>query len=122
MLFLETYKKLNLHDEDDVFEYLLKSLKDSNQTFDYFVDWSTVFNNVKDIEKQLNILNYLIGKDKIKEEFTGLIKDYPEVVNVIPVLLAIRSKSLKILVDYKEKDWYIKIIFLRKREVTRMRR
>lgn len=116
MIFLETYKKLNLHNEDEVFEYLLNSLKDSNNTFDYFVDWSTVFSNVKEIEKQLNILNYLIGKDNIKEEFKGLIEEYPEVVNVIPVLLAIRSKSLKILVDYKQKDWIYKDYFFKKKK------
>ena len=62
MIFLETYRRLGLVDENNIFEYLISTLKDSNQTFDYFVDWGTVFNNVGEIEKQLNILNYLIGR------------------------------------------------------------
>ena len=62
MITLETYRRLGLLDEEDVFTYLISTLKDSNQTFDYFVDWGTVFNNVGEIEKQLNILNYLIGR------------------------------------------------------------
>ena len=117
MIFLETYRKLGLVDEEDIFQYLINTLKDSNQTFDYFVDWSTVFSNVGEIEKQLNILNYLIGKENIEDEFRLLIKDYPEIVNVIPVLLAIREKSLKVLIDYKQKDWVYKDYFFRKKAV-----
>ncbi len=115
MIFLETYRRLGLVDENNIFEYLISTLKDSNQTFDYFVDWGTVFNNVGEIEKQLNILNYLIGKENIKDEFGLLIKEYPEIVNVIPVLLAIRAKSLKVLIDYKQKDWVYKEYFFRKK-------
>ncbi len=115
MITLETYRRLGLLDEEDVFTYLISTLKDSNQTFDYFVDWGTVFNNVGEIEKQLNILNYLIGKENIEDEFRLLIKEYPEIVNVIPVFLAIRAKSLKVLVDYKQKDWVYKEYFFRKK-------
>ena len=115
MIFLETYRRLGLVDENNIFEYLISTLKDSNQTFDYFVDWGTVFNNVGEIEKQLNILNYLIGKENIEDEFRLLIKEYPEIVNVIPVFLAIRAKSLKVLVDYKQKDWVYKEYFFRKK-------
>ena len=57
--------------------------------------WEKVYNNVKPFEVELNILNVLIGKENIKEELAKLILEYPKVVNVIPLLLAIRFKTKK---------------------------
>lgn len=87
---------LNLNSDDELFKYFTNTLKLKGITqWDYFVKWEKVFSNIKPYEVELNILNVLIGKDNIKEELTKLIHDYPKVVNVIPLLLAIRFKSKK---------------------------
>ena len=51
------------------FENLKNTLQDSIFTWDYFTDFEKVKANVKKIEKELNLLNYLIGKENIEEEF-----------------------------------------------------
>lgn len=87
---------LNLNSDDELFKYFTNTLKLKGITqWDYFVKWEKVFSNIKPYEVELNILNVLFGKDNIKEELTKLIHDYPKVVNVIPLLLAIRFKSKK---------------------------
>ncbi len=85
---------LGLNSDDELFEYFIKTLKVKGIiTWDYFVNWEKVFGNIENIEKELNLLNYLIGKDNVEEELTQLILEYPQVINAIPVLLAIRFKK-----------------------------
>lgn len=104
MKYLNTYKNLGLeNDENKVFDYFIKSLKESIFTWEYFVDWEKINKNTKSIEKELNILNYLIGKENIEEEFLNLIKEYPNVKKILPILLAIRKnklKELQIITDF----------------------
>ena len=87
---------LSLNSDDELFQYFTDTLKLKGITqWDYFVKWEKVYNNIKPYEVELNILNVLIGKENIKEELTKLILEYPKVVNVIPLLLAIRFKNKK---------------------------
>lgn len=115
MKFLNYYQQINLKDEREVFDYFTKNLKHSNRTFDFFVDWCRVFHNVDNIEIELNIMNYLIGKENIREEFSDLISKYPNVVSVIPILIAVREKNIEVLVDFKTPNWeYKRFSFIRK--------
>jgi len=85
---------LNLKSDDELFQYFTDTLKLKGITqWDYFVKWEKVFNNITPFEVELNILNVLIGKENTKKELTKLILEYPKVVNVIPLLLAIRFKN-----------------------------
>jgi len=106
MKYLQTYKKLNLkNDEKEVFEYLVETLTDSIFTWDYFVDFEKVKKNIQLIEKELNLLNVLIGKINIEKEFINLVSEYPNVRKVLPILIAIRNnklKDLKIIDDFEE--------------------
>ena len=73
---------------------LKNTLQDSIFTWDYFTDFEKVQRNVKKIEKELNLLNYLIGKENIEEEFLSLIEEYPKVRKILPILIAIRDDKL----------------------------
>lgn len=54
MKYLQTYKKINLkNDEKEVFEYLIETLTDSIFTWDCFVDFEKVKKNIHVIEKEL---------------------------------------------------------------------
>ena len=87
-------KILNLKSDDELFDYLIETLKIKGITqWDYFVNWEKVYDNIIPFEKELNLLNVLIGKENIEKELTDLILEYPKVVNAIPLLLAIRFKS-----------------------------
>lgn len=103
---LELYKGLNLKTEDEVFEYIIKNLKNTICSFDFFVDFEKVLRHVKDIEIELNMLDYLIGKQDIQKELYTLITKYPNVVRTIPILIATRESRFKIVlnVDSKIKD------------------
>ncbi len=92
---------LNLKSDDDLFDKITQSFKEKITNWEYFVDWQKAFKNVELFEKELNILNYLIGKENLLEETTKLLKEYPQVIKAIPVLLAIREASVEILVDNK---------------------
>ncbi|MFA7083332.1 MAG: type II restriction endonuclease [Arcobacteraceae bacterium] len=76
------------------FSTLKNTLQDSIFTWDYFTDFEKVKRNVKKIEKELNLLNYLIGKENIEEEFLSLIEEYPKVRKILPILIAIRDDKL----------------------------
>ncbi|HOM74341.1 MAG TPA: type II restriction endonuclease [Fervidobacterium sp.] len=108
-------KEINCSQPDEVFEYLISHMKETIRGWDFFVAWDKVLNNVKRIEITLNILNYLVGKKNVKDEFKILVKEYPEVVETLPILLALREKNVKVLeplegkvFDYKEYKFYKK--------------
>lgn len=109
---INVYKdKLNLNNEDQIFQFLIDNLKPSILTWTYFVNWDKVFNNTRKVEIALNTLNYLIGKANFDQEFIQLIKDQPSLIEVIP-LLAVRDgsnrKNFEILVNYKSNKFEYK--------------
>lgn len=67
--------------------------------YDYFVNWAKVLSNIEPIEKELNLLNTAIGKENIENVLSDIFKSYPNTIKVIPFLLAIREKSVDILID-----------------------
>jgi hypothetical protein len=78
------------------FNNLINTFKSSIKTWDYFVNWKKVFSNASELEIILNKLNYLLGKDNLKEEFKKLYKSNPDIIKAIPVLLAVRENKLEI--------------------------
>lgn len=107
MKYFNAYKEvLDCKNGDEVFDSLITTLKPSTFVWSYFVNWEKVFENVKEIEIGLNILNYLVGKENFDEEFKGLLRTHPEIVKVIPALVVRdgdNTKKIKILIDYKHK-------------------
>lgn len=92
------YKKiLSCNNEDEVFAYLISSLKETIKSFDYFVNWKKVIKNYQDVETSLNLLNTLIGKDDIEQASLKLLREYPKVIGVVPALLAERDKKISLL-------------------------
>jgi len=87
MRWLNSYQGLGLETEDQVFDHLLGSLSDAIRTWDYFVNWDKVYKNVAELEVQLNIWNYLIGKENFDAEFRSLVRRYPEIVKAIPSMV-----------------------------------
>ena len=44
----------------------------------------------------LNKLNYLLGKENLKDEFKKLYSSNPDIVKALPVLLAVRENKLEV--------------------------
>jgi type II restriction enzyme len=93
--------RIGCQDSQAVLDYFYRTLKKTITRWDYFVNWAKVFGNVGNIEKELNLLNYLIGKDNIEQEFLELIKEYPSIIKLIPILVACREKHFEILTNFE---------------------
>ena len=78
------------------FHQLTSTFKPSIKSWNYFVNWSKVFTNVKHIEIQLNTLNYLLGKTNLRQEFSVLFAKDPTIIQTIPILLAVRENTVEI--------------------------
>lgn len=81
------------------FNTWLSHFKTSIATYDYYVDFPKVYQNIDFIKVELNILNTLIGNADIEKEFIRLVEKYPEVLKCIPLLLAVRGKEVEITDD-----------------------
>lgn len=70
----------------------------SNKTYTYFVDWDKVKNNVHKYIDEISLLNSLtkIGSDQRAYHLRDLLRKYPQIVEVIPMLLAERAKNGRI--------------------------
>ncbi|WP_027186846.1 type II restriction endonuclease [Desulfovibrio cuneatus] len=96
MKFVDTYKHLGILSESAAFENLIVTLKDTIRTHSFFVAWEKVLGNVAKVEISLNILNSLLGKDSLPKRLAEMIRSYPEVVPVLPLLIAVRDTSIRI--------------------------
>ncbi len=76
------------------FNAWLETMTDSINTFDYYVDFSKVVANVKANKAEFALLGTLIGEKDIEGEFRKLVKEYPKVLKVIPILLAVRKERV----------------------------
>ena len=76
------------------FNNWLKRFRSSIASYEYYIDFSKVYRNVDAIKVELNILNSLIGSDRIQADFEYLLVRYPEIKKAIPVLLAKREMDI----------------------------
>ena len=72
----------------------LSRFKTSISDYTYYVDFEKIYKNVDKVKVELNILNALIGSKNIEEEFQNILIKYPEVLECIPLLLAVRSREI----------------------------
>lgn len=96
MKMIKKYQELGIRSTDEAFQYLIENLKDTIRAHDFFVAWSKVLDNVTKVEVPLSILNTLIGKGDIANQLKQLIFDYPEIVPVIPLLIAVRDTKINV--------------------------
>ena len=78
------------------FNSWLGTMKDSIASWTYYTDFQKVYENVNKIKVELNILNSLIGSKNIEQEFKDIVNKYPNVLVVVPILLAKREKEIKV--------------------------
>ena len=76
------------------FNEWISKFKESIADYKSYVDFEKVYRNVDAIKVELNILNSLIGSKDIENEFRVLLKKYPEILKVIPVLIAKRENEI----------------------------
>ena len=75
------------------FKNFLSQFSETNATLDYFTDFKKIKSNVNKISIKLNQLNYLIGKENLKEAVSELYQENPKVFEVLDILIAIRKNK-----------------------------
>jgi type II restriction enzyme len=76
------------------FNEWLSKFKTSISDYTYYVDFEKIYKNVDKVKVELNILNSLIGSKNMEEEFQNILVKYPETLECIPLLLAVRSREI----------------------------
>ena len=76
------------------FNEWLSKFKTSISDYTYYVDFKKIYKNIDKVKVELNILNSLIGSKNIEEEFQNILIKYPETLECIPLLLAVRSREI----------------------------
>ncbi len=97
-------KLLGCKNDDEVFDYLVCNLKETIKSWDYFVNWQKVLKNYKSVKVSLNLLNTLIGEADIEKTARELLAQYPDVIKIVPALLACRDKNICLLTDMRKFD------------------
>lgn len=97
---MDSFTSFNAFYQNEHFEKFIDTLNIKGiLQYDYFVNWAKVLENIEPIEKELNLLNTAIGKENIEKVLFDIFKSYPNTIKAIPFLLAIREKSVDILID-----------------------
>ena len=76
------------------FNEWLSGFRPSIADYGFYINFDKVYRNVDNIKVELNILNSLIGSHNIEEEFRCILSKYPEVLQCIPILLAVRASEI----------------------------
>ena len=77
------------------FEDWLATFKESIANYAYYTNFEKVYANIETIKIELNILNSLISSNNIQEDFKNLVQRYPNILQCIPLLLAVRKKEIR---------------------------
>lgn len=103
--------------ENRDFTSWLGTMTDTVADWTYYTDFPKVYKNVQSIKVPINILNSLVGSKNIKDEFLELLKQYPEILKAIPILIAKRMNSNADVIIIKDTDRDYHFDF-RKRDYT----
>ena len=76
------------------FNEWLGKFKSSISNYKYYVNFEKIYKLAEKYKIELNILNSLIGSKDIENDFRKIITKYPEILKVIPLLLAVRTNEI----------------------------
>ncbi len=95
---IDFYKKyLNLSNVTEICNIITDTLIETNYTYDFFVNWFKVTQNRDAFKYEVALLKSLKNSRNPTVDLTSLLKKYPEVIKVIPILIACREGFIKVL-------------------------
>ncbi len=80
-------------------EIFLSQLLETNATLSFYCDFDKIKKNVDEVAIDLNTLNYLIGKEDLDSAIELLWNRDKSVFEVLEILIAVRSKDRKKVVN-----------------------
>lgn len=84
---------------EEQFKAFLNQLQKTNATLSFYSDFEKIAANVEKIAIKLNQLNYLIGKNDMEAAVHELWQENPKVFDVLDILIAVRRKDNKTVLD-----------------------
>ncbi len=89
----------------------MSQLSETNATLDFYSDFNKIRSNVNEIALSLNSLNFLLGKDNLREAVTMLWNRDRKAFDVLDILIATRRKDKKKFIDNDGKPYLISSLF-----------
>ncbi len=114
-LYKKYYSVNTLHDVVKTFQ---DTLLESNKTFSYFVDWQKIKENVERYNYEINLLNYLVGQKDTGQKLKEILNKNPEVLPVIPLIIAVRDNDISVITDANKPLETLKKYDFKKRALT----
>ena len=93
------------------FNKFMSQLSETNATLDFYSDFNKIRNNVSEIALSLNSLNFLLGKENLKEAVTMLWNRDKKAFDVLDILIATRRKDKKKFINNDGKPYLISSLF-----------
>lgn len=92
------YSQMGYSSLEEYSNDFLNTLLASNHTYEFYVNWEKVYDNLKGHVVEISILNSLnkVSEDELEDNFYQILVNYPEVVPILPTILAIRDKKVPI--------------------------
>jgi type II restriction enzyme len=81
------------------FDAWLSQFKTSISNYGYYMNFDTVMSNLDMYREKLTRYNDLLGVEDVESAFEQMIKEDSTLIEVIPILVAIRSKNVFVLHD-----------------------
>lgn len=97
-------KRLGTDSLEETIERFHETIIDTNRSYNFFVNWEKVEQHVDKYKIELSILDALIGSRNFNKDLENILKKYPEVLPVIPILIAVRDARLKVIRDFSDAD------------------
>jgi type II restriction enzyme len=94
---------LDVKNIESVIEKFHDTIIDTNRSYNFFVDWDKVRNNITKYKIEFHILNSLVGSKQFEDDLKEILQKYPQVLPAIPILLAIRELNFKVIKDFTDK-------------------
>jgi len=93
------YDVLGYNNEQEYLDYFFSTLLPTNRTYDFFVNWTKVKTNVHNLLNEISLLNALtkVNEEERESKLFEILTKYPEVIPVIPLIIAIREKNILVL-------------------------
>lgn len=101
-MIIEPYKDLfGIESPSELAQKFLGTTAETARGHKFYVNWNKIKQNVASKRIELNILSTLISSKNFDEDLRAILRRYPEVLPLFPLLIAVRSIEITILNDYE---------------------
>lgn len=88
-------------------DIFLENLVKTNKTAEYYFNLSDIL-EIKRMKENIDKLNILIGNKNFDDTLKNILIETPDIIEVIPLLIAYREENLDLLMEYSyDKPWVV---------------